>query len=191
MGISNDGDQIRQSRMTVGVVVEKRPSASMWVDAVWRPVAVMPGASAAAPWTELSREEDGTVRYWAGHAELTLYRSDTEAYRFNLSGEPRIYVVFHPGGNGDFPYDLHLVTLSPYEAQDHLDNDEDLVEALPVLPQILAFLEGFVMQQPEPPEFRKRKRRPVDLEELKFSKEPIFDRTERRLDVTETESGDD
>jgi len=161
--------------MAVGVLVEKRPTRSPWAEAVWRPVSVMPGEAGAAPWTVIGEEEDGTQRYWAGGACLTLYRGDTEAYRFNLGGEPRIYVVLRPAGPGSsLPYDLHLVTLSPYEAQDHLDSDEDIVEALPPVPAILAFLERFVAAQPEPAPFRKRRRDKAVPDRIQFSKEPIF-----------------
>lgn len=165
----------RQADMTVGVLVEKRPAKSRWIDAVWRPVAVMAGEASAAPWTLLAEEADGTQRYWAGGHALTLYRSDTEAYLFNLGADPKVYVVLRPTEEaGPVPYELHLVTLSPYEAQDHLDNDEDIVEALPLVPQIRAFLEGFVALQPEPPAFRKRVRDNAVKEREIFSKEPIF-----------------
>lgn len=166
-------DRPRQAEMPVGVLVEKRPAKSVWIDAVWRPVAVMPGEAPAAPWTPLAQEEDGTVRYWAGVERLVLYRGDVEAYRFNLEGTPKIYVILRPR-SGEIPYELHLVTLSPYEAQDHLDSDEDIVEALPVVPQILEFLERFVAAQPDPPAFVKRKRDKAVKEEVQFSKEPIF-----------------
>ncbi len=165
----------RQAEMTVGVLVEKRPARSLWADAVWRPVAVMTGEARAEPWTPIAEEEDGTLRYWAGAQQLTLYRGDNEAYRFNLSNDPRIYVVLRQADlESAMPYDLHLVTLSPYEAQDHLDNDEDIVEALPLMPEIRAFLEGFVAAQPEPPAFKKRRRDKAVPDRVQFSKEPIF-----------------
>ncbi len=165
----------RQAEMPVGVLVEKRPAKSLWVDAVWRPVSVMPGEAGVAPWTAIAEEEDGTLRYWAGGERLTLYRGDTEAYRSNLEGDTRIYVVLRPReGAGELPYEMHLVTLSPYEAQDHLDSDDDIVEALPIVPQIREFLEQFVAAQPEPPAFKKRRRDKAVPDRLQFSKEPIF-----------------
>ncbi len=170
----------RQVEMPVGVLVEKRPAKSRWADAVWRPVSVMPGEAMAEPWTQIAEEEDGTRRYWAGAERLTLYRADTEAYRFNLEAEPRIYVVLRLCDEASaLPYQLHLVTLSPYEAQDHLDSDEDIVEALPLVPQILEFLEAFVATQPEPPAFKKRRRDKAVPDRLQFSKEPIFQQRKR------------
>ncbi len=165
----------RQAEMPVGVLVEKRPAKSVWIDAIWRPVSVMAGEALAEPWTPIAEEDDGTLRYWAGTERLVLYRGDTEAYRFNLQGDPRIYVILRPrGGAGAVPYEVHLVTLSPYEAQDHLDSDEDIVEALPVVPQILEFLERFVAAQPDPPAFKKRRRDKAVPDRLQFSKDPIF-----------------
>lgn len=170
----------RQVEMSVGVLVEKRPAKSPWVDAVWRPVSVMPGEASAEPWTRIAEEADGTQRYWAGSERLILYRGDAEAYRFNLEGEPRIYVVLRLHDEASaLPYKLHLVTLSPYEAQDHLDSDEDIVEALPIVPQIMTFLETFVAAQPEPPAFKKRRRDKAVPEHVQFSKEPIFAQRKR------------
>ena len=37
----------------VGVVVERRKATSPWADFVWQPVAVLPDAPDAAPWTVL------------------------------------------------------------------------------------------------------------------------------------------
>ena len=40
--------------LEVGVVVERRVLQNPWVDHAWKPVAVLPGAPAAAPWTILA-----------------------------------------------------------------------------------------------------------------------------------------
>ena len=42
------------ARIPVGVMVERRKATSPWIDFVWRPVSVLPGEPAAAPWTLLA-----------------------------------------------------------------------------------------------------------------------------------------
>src|SRR5262249_17010651 len=39
------------ARIAVGVMVERRAATSPWAEHVWRPVGVLAGAPAAAPWT--------------------------------------------------------------------------------------------------------------------------------------------
>ena len=67
----------------VGVVVERRKAISQWAEFLWRPVAVLAGLPDAAAWTPLAEDGD-TVTYYAGPAEIALYRSEAENYRRNL-----------------------------------------------------------------------------------------------------------
>jgi hypothetical protein len=79
-------------RISVGVVVERRKASSQWAETLWCPVAVLAGLPDAAAWT-LVTEDGDTVTYYAGPAEIALYRSDAENYRRNLmSGAPAIWV---------------------------------------------------------------------------------------------------
>ena len=104
------------ARIAVGVVVERRKAESRWIDFLWRPVAVLAGAPEAAPWTVLS--DDGeTVRYFAGGAEIALYRTETGYYRDNLaSGAPSLWVVLRPTGV-EPPYQVAAVTADPNEGE--------------------------------------------------------------------------
>ncbi len=168
----------KQISRQVSVIAERRPAASRWADDVWRAVAVLDGAAAARPFTQLGAAADGATRFFAGSAELVLHRKETEAYRINLAGDRVLYVIMRPH-DGDPPFALHEVTASPYEAQDHLDSGEELVEAVPMTEAIADWMEEFcVVHHVETP-FKKRRRDKVDVEELKFSKGPIFARTGR------------
>ena len=55
----------------VGVVVERHKATSPWLDFVWRPVSVLPGVPAAAPWTPLGPAGD-TTTFFAGTATIEL-----------------------------------------------------------------------------------------------------------------------
>src|SRR6266536_1364776 len=96
-------------RIPVGVVVARRKAASQWIDFTWAPIAVLHGVPEAAPWTVLSRDDE-TTTYYAGSAEVELYRSETTYYRDNLAtGIPSLWVVMTPT-EADPPYRLVAVT---------------------------------------------------------------------------------
>src|SRR5262249_45103220 len=61
-------------RIPVGVVVERGKATSPWIDWVWLPIAVLGGLPETAAWTVLAREGE-TTRFYAGAAEIELYRS--------------------------------------------------------------------------------------------------------------------
>ena len=71
-------------RIGVGVVVERYKSMSRWVDFVWRSVSVLPGEPDAAPWTILATDNERTT-FYAGRADIALYRTETAQYRDNLA----------------------------------------------------------------------------------------------------------
>ena len=153
----------RQEELPLGVVVERRRSDHPWQDHAWRAIAVVPGAGARDPrgaWTVL-REGDGWAHYLAGTLPLELFRKETEAYKVNLSQEPpRVFVVLGQGVDEDSEHEVvpRRVTASPYEAQDYLDGD-DLVEAVAMPPDVIAFVQAFVEQHHVDEPFYKRKRK--------------------------------
>lgn len=152
-------------RMPVGVVVERRKAESRWVDFLWRPVAVLAGEPAAAPWTVLS--DDGeTVRFFAGTAEVALYRTETASYRDNLmSGAPSLWVVLRPAG-AESRYEVAAVTADPNEGESFTLAGDDLVETVPMPEPVRAQLEAFVAAHHVERPFVKRKRDRADPETL-------------------------
>jgi hypothetical protein len=162
----------------VSVIAERRPAVSRWADHVWRAVAVLDGQAAAEPFTQLGEEPDGAARFFAGSTELLLHRKETEAYRTNLASDRTLYVIMRPE-EGELPFALYDVTASPYEAQDYLDSGDELVEAVPMSKEIVSWIEVFCDFHHVETPFKKRRRDKLDVEELKFSKEPIFARTGR------------
>ena len=72
-------------RIPVGVVVERRKAASPWIDFTWRAVVGCCMVSPArSPGRCLSATGDVTT-FYAGPAEIELYRSETTHYRDNLA----------------------------------------------------------------------------------------------------------
>jgi len=180
-------DLEKEITMPVGVVVERRKLDNPWADWAWKPVDVLPDPPAMEPWRMLKAEGNAT-HYHAATVELNLHRKLVEAYRVNLAGEaPLLWVVlqevdYSESGADEWPYKVHLVTASPYDAQDLLDSGDEIVEAVAMPEAILARVVAFVKAHPEEEVFRKRKRDRLDVEELKFSKQPIFARTDRIVD---------
>jgi hypothetical protein len=153
------------ARIAVGVVVERRKAASRWIDFLWRPVAVLPGAPAAAAWTVLS--DDGeTVRFFAGTADIALYRTEAGYYRDNLaSGAASLWVALRPTG-GEPPYCLGAVTADPNEGEGFTQAGDDLVEMLPMPEPVREQIEAFVAEHHVEQPFEKRKRDRADPEAL-------------------------
>lgn len=154
--------------MPVGVVVRRTPGATRWAKYAWRAVAVLPGAG-PAKWKEMRREGDA-VEYHAGTVEMELWRTDTEAYLVAISNDPpSVYVIMRESEDPDAAHDLELVgvTASPYEAQDHTDTGEEIVEPVPAPDGLVAWIRDFVQRHHVEEEFIKRRRdkKRIDLVE--------------------------
>ena len=104
------------ARIAVGVVVERRKAKSAWIDFTWTPVTVLAGVPDAAPWTMLSEDGEGAT-FYAGAAEIALYRTETTNYRDNLAtGGPGLWVALRPTGV-EPPYEIFAVTADPAEGE--------------------------------------------------------------------------
>ncbi|HEX9463529.1 MAG TPA: DUF3305 domain-containing protein [Alphaproteobacteria bacterium] len=148
----------------VGVIVERRALDNPWIDHSWRPVQVLPGAPASAPWTKLA-EGPGWQRLYAGPAELTLYRHETESYQYNLdSREPGVW-VFLRRVQDERGVELLGASCDPGEAHAHSDTGDDIVDAVPMPAPILAWVSDYVRRHP-PAAFHKRARTKPDADAL-------------------------
>ena len=155
--------------MPVGVVMRKTPGVTRWVPFVWTASAVLPGAG-SADWRELRREGE-VIEYHAATPTLELHGAETEAYVHGLQSQvPSVYVVLREiedDDDRDCPWEVLLITASPYEAQDYTDSGDDLVEKVPMPAGLRAWVEAFVEEFHEEEEFIKRKRdkKRIDLKE--------------------------
>ncbi len=166
-------DKISET-LPLGIVLEQRAIAHRWASHRWQPVGVIPGApalDAAGDWRVLERGE-GWTRFHAGTLSLALYRKETEGYRVNLSQEPpRLFIILRSGVDAESEHDWVPVhaTVCPYEAQDYLDSGDDLVEAVSMPPEIVAFVQDFVDRHHVDEPFVKRKRKPHDPRKMGFA----------------------
>jgi Protein of unknown function (DUF3305) len=143
--------------MTVSVVVERRATNNQWQEHVWRPVGVLPHA--ASERGRLLAEGDGWAQYQGGTLELELFRGETEGYLTNLSQNPPvIYVVLRRSDEADgLEFEPFLATACPYEAMGYVEGNDDVVEAVPMPPEILNWVREFVALHHVDVPFKKRK----------------------------------
>ncbi|GAB4393882.1 MAG: DUF3305 domain-containing protein [Kiloniellaceae bacterium] len=163
--------------MPLGVVIERRRVDHPWKDYDWRPVEVIPGAPALDPsgdWTVLG-EGDGWRRFHAGTLTLKLFRSETETYRVNLAQEaPRVFIVLRSSDDAEVEHEHipFLVTVDPFEAQHYLDSGEEIVEVVPMPPEVLALVSDFIAEHHREEVFVKRKRKGSKGKDEPFNRRP-------------------
>ena len=161
--MSADALDDKEARLPVGVVIRKQPGVTRWARWVWRAVAVLPGAG-PANWHEMRRDGEA-VEYHAATVEMEVHRKETEGYLVSLSNDPpSVYVILRPSEDPEAEQDVEVfrVTASAFEAQDYLDSGEEIVEAVPMPPELIAWVSAFVERHHVEEAFIKRKRRRWD-----------------------------
>lgn len=169
----------KTEHIPVTVLVERRAAVSRWADEIWKPSAVLPGKQDGPDWQEVPGRE-GVTTFRAGTFDIELHPTEAEAYKHNLTmRNPSVLVVLVPDA-ASMPWRLHLVTLSPYEAEAYLVAGDAIVEPVPIPEHIAMILSDFADRHYKPEPFKKRKRDKAPGEEAQlFGKEPIFARGER------------
>jgi hypothetical protein len=141
----------------LGVIVERTKGMSQWSDYLWRPVSVLLGVPETAPWTRLGGDEE-RMTFYAGAAEVALYRTETTNYRDNLAtGSPQLWVALRPSGS-DPPYHLLAVTADPAEGESQTEAGEDIVEPVPMPTAVQEAIAAFIAEHHVERVFIKRKR---------------------------------
>ncbi|MEF2549870.1 DUF3305 domain-containing protein [Aurantimonas sp. A2-1-M11] len=141
----------------VGVLVERRPSKSPWIDHAWRVAAIIPEAVGTDPGHVLGGEGDAVILY-AGARAVEFHRGETGNYRDNLtSGRPGLWVTLalsdeEPGIR------LVSVTADPAEGESLTEIGDLMVEVAPMPPEIAERLAQFVEAHHVERVFTKRKR---------------------------------
>jgi hypothetical protein len=152
-------------RITIGVIVERCKTSSPWSEYTWRPIAVLGGLPEADPWTRLSGEDDAAT-FYAGPAEIELYRTETENYRDNLaSAAPSVWVALLSTA-GNPPYEIAAVTADPAEGEALTEPGQGIVEALPMPTSVRNVIASFISEHHVERTFEKRKRNRADPEAL-------------------------
>ena len=153
-----------EDRFEVGIIVARRRLKGPWASHVWMPVAALPAAAQAEPWTKLSETEEEAT-FYAGAYEVSLHIGETAHYRDNLvSGRPSLWVSLR--ATAEDTYAIASVTADPYEGESMAEGIGEIVEAVPMPPELqaklLAFFEAFHIERT----FEKRKRDRADPEAL-------------------------
>ena len=152
-------------RIPIGIVVERCKANSPWCEFIWRPTAVLGGLPDADPWTQLATDGE-TVTFYAGTAEIELYRTETENYRNNLvSDAPSVWVALLATA-GEPPYEIAAVTADPAEGEALTEPAQGIVEAVPMPDSVRDTIASFVAEHHVERVFEKRKRNRADPEAL-------------------------
>ncbi len=174
----DNGLDVAQLTMPLGVVLERRGSENKWIDFDWRVVSVLPGAAEIEDWIELghgSDEKGDWVQYHAATLPLEIFRKETEGYKFNLTLEqPAVFIVLRESDDEGDTHDVYpfLATVCPYEAQDYLDSSEEIVDSVAMPDTIVSWLIGYIDQHYVDEPFKKRKRKAFDPRKEGFDKPP-------------------
>ena len=101
--------------------------------------------------------DDGErATFYAGAADIELYRTEAENYRNNLmTGAPLLWVVLRPT-EADPPYALMLVTADPAEGEAMTEAGNDLVESVPMPDAVQQAVAAFVAEHHVEQAFSKR-----------------------------------
>jgi len=166
----------RSTTLKVGVVLAREAIDHPWQDHRWRPLDVLVGIPDLEVGA-LIKSGEGFDHYYAGAFDIEMHRKETSAYVVNLENEPpSVYVVICEADDDDnavLPFEVRLVTVSPFEAQDFLDTGEDIVEAIAMIAPLIAWVERFVETHHSEEKFIKRQRDRVRLDVERFGQEPV------------------
>lgn len=148
--------------MPVGVVMRRAPGVTRWEKWHWTVSGLLP-AAADAHW-QLLREEAGVSEFHAATLPLELHRAEAEAYRQALTSEPPcLYVILRDSETSEHPWEVTLITASPFEAQDYADSGEELVERVAMPTGLVAWVREFTLAHFHEEEFKKRRRDKKDI----------------------------
>jgi hypothetical protein len=149
--------------MPISVVVERRTAKGPWLEDLWRPIGVLP-KDAAAERGRLLAEGDGWAQYQGGTLELELFRGETEGYLTNLSqNPPRVFIVLRRNEEAEgLAFTPFLATVCPYEAMGYSEGNDDVVEGVPMPPDLMVWVQDFVTRHHVDVPFKKRKNRRTD-----------------------------
>jgi hypothetical protein len=143
--------------MPITVVIERRASSHAWQDHVWRPLGVLPRI--AGERGQILASGEGWTQYNGGNLEIELFRGETDGYRTNLSqATPVVYVVLRRNMEGEIlEFEPFLATACPYEAMGYSEDNDDLVEGVPMPIEVTEWLQEFVTLHHVDRPFVKRK----------------------------------
>jgi hypothetical protein len=149
-------------RFPVAVVIERIPLSHRWASEKWQVGAVERDDSPLPVAVRISDDASGTRWRFTGFS-IELHVSESEGYFLNITApEPKIFVMWRMleperiGADG-LSARPELVTVSYNEAARLMDGGET-VDAVPLLPDVLAWMRPFVAANYKPEPKRKVRR---------------------------------
>jgi hypothetical protein len=147
-------------RFPVAVTLQRTPLAHRWASERWEPVAVELETEPSSP--DPVKVADGATgtRWRFGGQAIELHPSEAEGYHLNITApDPKVFVMWRPAedaGAQPAAYPV-VVTVSYSQAARMLDGGEQ-VDALPMPPGLLAWVQPFVAEHYKPEPRRKVRR---------------------------------
>lgn len=149
-------------RFPVAVVIERIPLANRWASEKWQVGYVERDDSPLEAVLRIADDANGTRWRFSGFG-IELHLSESEGYFLNITApEPKIFVMWRMleaervGADG-LAARPQLVTVSYNEAARLMDGGET-VDAVPLLPEVLAWMQPFVAANYKPEPKRKARR---------------------------------
>ena len=139
----------------VGVLIARRALSGPWASESWRPVAVLAAAPPLEPGS-LMAARDGAEIYFEGLHLLELHPAETAHYRDNLQLEtPSVWLALRMENERAR---ISAISADPYEGEAMADAIGDVVEAVPMPPEIARAIADFIKRHHVERPFIKRKR---------------------------------
>lgn len=163
-------------RFPLAVIFQRTPLSNRWVSERWEPVAVEPEVTTSSSQPiKIADDAAGTRWRFGGHS-FELHPSEAEGYYLNLAApDPKVFVMWRMADAGVEPAAFPvIVTVSYNQAARMLDGGEQ-VDAVPMLPEIMALMKPFVTEHYKP-EVRKKVRRndPFRDNDERHGREPKY-----------------
>jgi hypothetical protein len=158
-------------RFPVAVTLRRTPIVNRWVSERWEPVAVEIEAEPSAPAPMKLADDAAGTRWRFGGQSIELHRTEAEGYHLNItSPEPKVFVMWRMAEEAGAEPAARpvIVTVSYNQAARMLDGGEQ-VDAVPMPPELMAWMQPFVAEHYKP-EARTKVRR----------NDPFRDERERR-----------
>jgi hypothetical protein len=144
---------------SVSVLVEFRETHNnRWEEGHWQVAGVIAGGQADGSGMQDRQLHTATRGQQFLHTGLRmrLHKDDAESYYFNLISEnPGVFVICNQEAGG--PLQPFIATLSYGEATSYMETDE-IVESVPMPPELYRWAERFVLEHYVPEKRKKRKR---------------------------------
>jgi len=141
-------------RFPVAVTLRRTPLANRWVSERWEPVAVELETEPSPPGPVKVADDAAGTRWRFGGQTIELHPSEAEGYQLNItSPDPKVFVMWRMAEDaGAEPAVVPVVVTASYSQAARMLDGGEQVDALPMPPGLLAWVQPFVAEhyQPEP-----------------------------------------